>query len=256
MSFYPTSGTQGNTKHQPWDLMAQQQLEFQKSIANRKSVRGKGWRKELLRHDFSLSPNRGYSVPMAPGGHRWAHYLRPPELQAWRDHLSKGSRDVEGPLRCDDIGLWGELFSRIPSPRIAVKTLASSDGQRLLAELKVASSRASLDSVPDQSTIQASAWTSSSVSVHKVANSAPRGSGTGQVRPSPGSQKIGPDRGLRTIGTSVSSGASTAAGGLGYWADGRFGVVLEGMRPALEGQHWTYRKAGPMQLVGVAKNWW
>ena len=87
MSYYPISGTRGMANHQPWDLMAQKQIEFQNSIVNRKSIRSKSWRKSQFRPAYSSRSPQGYPVPMIPGGHRWAHYCRPAELQAWRDHL-------------------------------------------------------------------------------------------------------------------------------------------------------------------------
>ena len=91
--------------YQTWDLLAQHQIEFQKSIAKRKVTRVNGWRMDQLGSGPRYRSGMGYSSPMVPGGHCWAHYCRPEELQAWRDHLWKGSLEVEAPLRCDNLGL-------------------------------------------------------------------------------------------------------------------------------------------------------
>lgn len=241
MSFYPTSGIHYSANHQAWDFLAQKQIEFQNSLAERKVVRGKAWRKDQLRlaKGHRYRPRQGYSIPSVPGGHRWAHYCRPQELQVWRDHLYKDSLEIEGPLRCDDLGLWLEVFSTSPSQPIEVKTLASSDGQRLLAELTVSIKRASLNSIPDQSTVQASAWTGATSCGHIHATSAPRGSGSGQVRLNSETLKYGPSRGfinknadedkspdMVTAGASVSSGESTAAEGVVFCREDEGGVAL------------------------------
>ena len=253
MNSRPISGTNGLANQQSWDSMAQQQIDFQNSIANRKTIRGKAWRKHYFRSEIRYRHRKGQLLPSVPGGHKWAHYCRPEELQAWRDHLWKGSLEVEVPLRCDDLGIWRDVFTRFPPQPVQVRNLASLDAQSLLAELKRSSLRESSGSHSDQSTIQASAWTNTSVTAQIVATSAPS------------EHTYGPSRGLtkeciqmgRPSGTStrasVSSEASTTTGGSGFWVDGRFGGMLEGMRPALEDPRPTRKLAN--KLWGVPEGW-
>ena len=135
MIFRPTSGNYSSSQFSSWDRLTQSQIEFQHRIVNRKACRGKAGRKALVRQDVRDRPPRGYGIPMVPGGHRWAHYCSPQELQMWRDHILKDSQEEEGPLRCADLDLWQEILTEVSIKPVIVKSLASVEGRKLLGEL-------------------------------------------------------------------------------------------------------------------------
>ena len=181
----PVSGKQIPVGLQLGDLLAQSQIEFQNSIANRKVIRGKAWRKDYLKSDtrYGYRPQKGYLIPAVPGGHKWAHYCSPQELQVWRDHILKDSLEEEGPLRCADLELWQDILTEVSTKPVIAKSLASVEGRKLLEEL---SPGAVLDggSGSDQSTIRDMAWKGKSLGALSVGTSAQGRAITGLASPS------------------------------------------------------------------------
>lgn len=208
MSKYHIYGNSRLTKFQAWDLLAQDQIDFQKSIANRKVTRTNGWRMDNVRSGPRDSSRMGSLCPMVPGGHRWAHYCRPEELLAWRDHLWKESLEVEVPLRCGDLGLWQGILAKVPPKPVVVTTLASVEGIKLLAELSPGALEGEID--PNKSTIRNLEWQGKPTGSQSAVTSAQGRSAKGLAsRPYPNvPSRINWDEACISEGSSSDSGYS------------------------------------------------
>lgn len=116
-------------------------------------------------------------------------------MQVWRDHPLKSSLEKEAPLRCAELGLLQDVFAMESKQHVHVKSLASVDGQRLLAEL-TPSSTLELDELHSELvTVPGSEWTGLSDRAPSSTTVAHCKPSTGQIDLIPGLQACGPSRG-------------------------------------------------------------